>query len=352
MWKIFLTFVFHRFLLFAIAIITINAKISPQNSGRVIRPFQSQSVLLHKFMERVEEGSEVRALSVLNQQPVGKMFELTQDPFLWISRFVSFTLQINSVYSVLIVSNLLLLLFLWELNTLGSRLALPEVASGAGILTVLWMTSYELSLGSNLSLSCFLVTMLFRTAIDSQWFFAGIGLGLLALNDRIAIGIAPLLIYLFWYFQRFNPASEVLKKGVFFLAPVIIALVLKWKYYQDVWLFVQGSAFVNVITAIKTGSISHWPLAQNNFGQTISLLIFLAGAISAGVVNSSFIHRLLPIVIFIVVLAFSSYSTLASRLLIAGICFEGITASLSGIFLRLIQLALIIMSCYEIVSLF
>jgi hypothetical protein len=87
-------------------------------------------------------------------------------------------------------------------------------------------------------------------------------------------------------------------------------------------------------------------------GQTIALVVFFAGAIAAAIVNSSLILRLLPLLIFVSVLAFSSYSQLASRLLIAGICFEGITATVSGLFIRLIQLALIILSCYEVINLF
>ncbi len=352
MWKIFLAFILHRFLLVAVTLFTINAKISPQYAGRAIRPFQPRAILFQKWIERFSEGAEVRALKALNQQPVSKVFELTQDPFLWVARIVSLLVQNNAFYSILIVSNLFLLLFLWELNLLASRMALPEVASGAGILAVLWMTSYELSLGSNLSLSCFLTTLLFRAAIDNQWIFTGAALGLLALNDRIALGLLPVLLYLFWHFQRFEPAKEVLKKGLIFLLPILFAVVLRWSFYKDIALFVQGSALVNLMSAFKTGSFMTWPLSQNNLGQTISWVVFLAGAIAAAVVNSSLILKSLPLLILIVVLAFSSYGGLASKLLIAGICLEGIAATVSGLFMRLIQLALIILSCYEVVSLF
>lgn len=352
MWKIFLAFVSHRFLLLAIALFTINAKISPQYSGRAIRPFQPRAVLFQKFVERIEQGPEVRALAALNQAPASKVFELSQDPFLWICRFLSLALQNNAVLSAVIISNLFLLLFLWELNSLASRMALPEVASGAGVLAVLWMTSYELSLGSNLSLTCYLVTLIFRSILDNEWIFTGAGLALLAFTDRLALGLLPILLYLFWHFQRFNPAAEVLKKGCILLLPALVAIILRWKYYQDIWLFVHGSALMNLVEAIKTGSIASWPWSQGNLGQTISWVVFLTGAITAAVVNSSLILRLLPLLIFIGVMAFSSYSTLASRLLIAAVCFEGITATVSGLFIRLIQLALIILGCYEMISLF
>lgn len=352
MWKIFLALLSHRFLLIVIALFSINAKISPQYAGRAIRPFQPKTILLKKLVEKLNQGSEVRALQTLDQQPATKVFELTQDPFLWIARCVSLLVQNNALYSVLIVSNFFLLLFLWELNSLASRMALPEVASSVGILAGLWMTSYELSCGSNLSLTCYLTTLLFRASIDNQWIFTGAGLGLLALNDRMALGLLPILLLLFWNFQRFEPAMEVVKKGTIFLMPVLIAIILKWNFYKDIWLFVQGSALVSLIGAIKSGEITNWPLSQANMGQTISLIVFLFGAISAAIVNSSLVLRALPLLVLIVVLAFSSYGALASRLLIAGICFEGITAILSGVFLRLIQLALIILSCYEVVSLF
>lgn len=352
MWKIILAFITHRFLLVIVALLAINAKISPQNSGRAIRPIQPRAILSNELMKRVSESSEVRALTMLNQHPATQVLTLTQDPFLWLARLISFFIEARPLWVVLSLSNLFLLLFLRELYLLASRMALPEVASGAGILAVLWMTSYELSLGSNLSLGCFLVTFVLRTSIDNHWLLAGLGFALLAFMDRLALGMMPFIVYLFWYFNRFDPASDVLKKGLTLSVPVILAIVLRWKYYQDVWLFVQGSALVQLISTIKSGELMSWPFSQQNLGQTISVLVFLAGAIAAAVVNSSLILRCLPLLIFLVVLAFSSYGQLASRLLLASICFEGITAVVSGLFIRLIQLALIILSCYEVVSLF
>ncbi|MFM8315815.1 MAG: hypothetical protein ACKOA8_16160, partial [Deltaproteobacteria bacterium] len=246
MWKIFLAFATHRFLLFAVALFTINARISPQHAGRAIRPFQPRAILIHKFLDRVSQGSEVNSLTALSQHPVSQVFQLTQDPFLWVGRLLLFLLEDQAVWCVVILSNLFLLLFLWELNLLASRMALPEVVSSAGILAVLWMTSYELSLGSNLSLTCYLVTLIFRAAIDSQWIFTGAGLALLALTDRMALGFLPVLIYLFWHFNRFDPASEVLKKGVMLFVPVLLVVVIRWKVYQDIWLVVQSSALMNV----------------------------------------------------------------------------------------------------------
>ena len=352
MWKILIAFLTHRFLLLLVCLFAINAKISPQNSGRAIRPIQPRAILFQELNKKISEGSEVRALSMLNQHPVSQVFQLTQDPFLWLARGISFLWQDHALLTVIILSNLFFLLFLRELYLLSSRMALPEVASGAGILAILWMTSYEMSLGSNLSLGCFLVTFIFRSAIDNDWIFAGLGFALLAFTDRLALGLLPLIVFLFWHFNRFDPASEVLKKGLLLSVPVLVSIVLKWRYYQDVWLFVQGSALVKIIGAIKTGNFAGWPLSQENLGQTISLLVFLLGAVAAAVVNSSLILRSLPLLIFLGVLSFSSYNQLASRLLLAGICFEGITATVSGLFIRLIQLALIILSCYEIVSLF
>lgn len=352
MWRILLAFLGHRLLLLAVALFAINAKISPQFSGRPIRPIQPRAILFNELTKKISEGAEVKALMTLNQHPLTQVFELTQDPFLWLARLGSVFWLEHPVLVIIVLSNLFLLLFLRELYLLASRMALPEIASGAAILAILWMTSYELSLGSNLSLSCFLVTLLFRAAIDNEWIFAGAAFALLAFVDRLALGFLPLMIYLFWYFNRFDPATDVLKKGFILLFPVLAAVVLRWKYYQDIWLFVQGSALLNLISGIKSGNVATWALSQNNLGQTISLSAFLIGAIAAAIVNSSLILRCLPVLIFLGVLSFSDYNQLASRLLLAGICFEGITATISGIFIRLIQLALIILSCYEIVSLF
>ena len=352
MWKIFLAFATHRFLLIAVALFTINAKISPQYAGRAIRPFQPRAVLINELIKRISDGAEVKAVRALSQHSFSQVFQLTQDPFLWLARLISFLLPNQEIWVVILLSNLFLLLFLWELDILAGRMALPEVASGAGILAVLWITSYELSWGSNLSLSCYLVTLMFRCAIDNQWLLTGASLALFAFTDRMAFGFVPVLLFLFWHFNRFDPASEVLKKGFLMFVPVIVVVVIRWRYYQDIWLLVQSSALSNVIGAIKQGTLADWPLSQANLGQTLSIVVFLLGAIGALIVNSSLILRFLPLLILLGVLSFSSYNQLASRLLIAGICFEGITSTVSGVFIRLIQLALIILSCYEVVSLF
>ena len=76
-----------------------------------------------------------------------KVFQATSNPFLWICRWVAGMTPLSPIQSLLLVSNVFLLLFLWEMYALFNRMVTPEVASAATILVVLWPTTYELSSG-------------------------------------------------------------------------------------------------------------------------------------------------------------------------------------------------------------
>src|SRR5262249_25088248 len=154
------------------------------------------------------------------------------------------------------------------------------IAVSGAILMVLWPTSYELSLGSTLSLSCFLVALALRHALDNQWFVAGLALGLLALFEPIAVGLMPLVLYVVWYFQRHFPIGDVLKRAAFFLVPFGLAVAFRWTVYRNLEALVDNSAASHLFGIFRGHGVG-WLFSHELAGQTISVLFFAIGAVAA-----------------------------------------------------------------------
>lgn len=347
MWKVFLAYVCHRALLFFMALATINATLAPSSTKRI----QPTPVLLSQFVDKVGQTTEARVVEALSQKPISSLFSETRNPFYWIAVLVKNVTGLSSAIVILILSNLFCLLFLWELYALTSRMSLPEVAVGTAALAMLWITSYELSLGSYQSLTCFLVALAVRHALDNTWLLGGIALGLLAITDLLAVGLIPLLLILFWYYQRHEQMGDVVKRGLFFFLPLAIALALRFNDLSYLSTQYQSSALGTIVKQLTTGQWS-WFFTQANLGQSISVIVFLIGTIVTILVNTIWLHRLIPGYLFFAVLLFSDFSTLGSRMIIAAIVLEGISAVSSNIVERLIQLALIVIACFEVSSIF
>jgi hypothetical protein len=351
MWKVFLAYGVHRMLLLVLALIAINSRISPDRPGYTFKKIQPVSILFDHFLQKIKENPEFAILDSAIAEPVSKVFERTSNPFVWLARVAYAFLPVQPVTCLLILSNIFCLLFLWEVYALVNRMALPEVASGAAVLSLLWITSYEMSMGSAFSLSCFLVLFSLRHAVDNIWILTGLGLALLGIFEPLMVGLLPLVLYIFVYYQRHFSLSQVAKRALFFLLPVAGTLIWRWEDYRGVLRVIQSSSFPTVWHAISTGNF--FELAStSHFGQSFSLVFFLFGAIAAFATNTTVIHRILPLYSLLVVLAFSSYAQLASRVLFAAACMGGITAVGSTIVVRLCQLTLILLGGYEIVTLF
>jgi hypothetical protein len=350
MWKILLAFCTHRVLLLVVALLAINSRTSPPRPGYTFKKLQPPAVLFHHFLEKPKEGIEYRELEAARAESPTKVFSVTSNPFVWIARWIGI-IPVSSVALILILSNLFLIFFLWELNALLNRFALPEVASSAAVLAVLWITSYELSLGSSLSLSCYLMLLSLRQAVDNNWLVTGIALGALAFTEPLVLGLLPLLIYMFWYYQQHFSVGQIFQRAIFFLIPIGIVVALRWEMYQGVGGSFQASALNQLWLSMKSFDLGTL-FSKAYVGQTLSLMLFLGGAIAALSTNTTLIHRLLPFYTLLVVVAFSNYANLASRLLLAAACLEGIAVVFSGFVTRLVQLALIILGAYEVASIF
>lgn len=347
MWKVLLAFLSHRLVLFLVALLVINSSFN-SGSGPLIHPF---SQLLGQFHTRVAEGSEAVALRELMQAPMGRVFAATYNPLLWIARWTCGLLRLSPVTALLLLSNFFCILFLWQLNSLFNRMVTPDVAASATILVILWPTSYELSLGSTLVVSCFLVALLLHHALENQWFVAGIALGLLAIYEPLAAGLMPLALYIFWYFQRHFPLSDVCKRALFFLVPFALAVFWRWTLYEHLSTVLFSSAG-NHLLGIVQGRGVGWLFSHEMAGQTIAVLFFLIGAIAALFSNITFVHRVIPVTMLLLTLLFSPYAALASRVPLAGICMEGIASASSRLAGRVVAVLMLSLGIYEMVAIF
>jgi hypothetical protein len=258
---------------------------------------------------------------------------------------------LSPVNSLLFLSNIFLFLFLWELNALFNRMVTPDVATSATILIVLWPTCYELSLGSTMAMSCFLVALAVRHALDNQWFIGGLGLGGLALVEPMAIGLLPLILYVFWYFQRHFPMLDVAKRAAFFLVPVGLAVAWRLPAYRNLGAVIHGSALMQVLGVFHGAGIT-WIFSHDLAGQTISLVFFAIGAVAALFSNITFVNRIIPAVLLLLVTLFSPYATLASRVPLAGACMEGIASASSRQAGRIVAVLMLGLGIYEIYAVF
>lgn len=352
MWKASLALIGHRFLLFLTAFIVINASIPSTTSG-VLPQIHSTRDILSRFMERVAEGPEFAALDKTMSARPGEVFSLSSDPFIWISRWVAGVTGLSPRATLLILSNLIVLLFLSELVALLSRMVPMDVAESAAILLVLWPTSYELSLGSSWALTCCLATIVVREAMDNRWLIGGIAMGLLILQHPLALGLVPLSVYLFWYFQRHFMLFQIVKRACFFLIPFGIALYFRWSQYPSFGEIFSQSALLNVFEVMKTaGSGAGWTVSQSYAGQTVAIIFFGVGAGFSALSNSGLLHRIIPLTMFLILLLFSPYAAIASRAPLAATCLEGVAAASSPIVTRIVQVLLLLLSMYEVALVF
>ena len=250
MWRVCVAFLGHRIVLLLAAFIVINSNIPSTGSGSLPQIHSTRQVW-SIFVARAGEGPEFAELNRLMSHPMGQVFSATRNPFLWLPRWVAGMTGMSPSLALLLISNLFVLLFLTELVTLLSRMVPTDVAEGAAILMILWPTSYEMSVGSSLSLMAYLTTLILREAIDNRWLIAGVAIGILMLMDPLAIGLVPILLYIFWYYQRHFQLLQVIKRTCFFLIPFGIAIGMRWGAYSSLGQIFSDSALFNVISAAR-----------------------------------------------------------------------------------------------------
>jgi len=352
MWRVLLAFGFHRLLLFIIALLTLNSNSPNSHSSGILPNFESFSTLREQFLKRVSEGPEIETLATLSNTSMGGVLAMTHNPFLWLGHWLSHLTGLSPVVSLILLSNLFFLLFLRELNELLTRMITADVAATTPILVVLWPTSYEMSLGSTLSLTCLLSTMAIRFALDDKWYVVGIAVALLFGVDPLAIGLIPLLIFIFWYFQRHFQWQQIVPKAAFFAIPSALAFFWNRATYAGLGSILSNSALLNLTASVSHGPKLAWTVSGSFAGQTITAILFAGGAIAAAVSNTVVLHRAIPVYLFFAALLFSPYGSIASRILIAGEALEGIALISARPVLRILQIMFLVLGILEVRSVF
>jgi hypothetical protein len=343
MWRVCVAFATHRFLLFGVALVAINQGMKSRHPATILPRFESFAVLRSEFVKKISDVSEVQALRMLEPATVRTLVRETSNPFLWIAHFVSRETHLPPIVVLIVLSNLFLLLFFSEIYALLSRMVTSDIAAATPILVLLWPTSYELSLGSSLALSCYLMTLAIRHAIDDKWIIVGIAMGLLALTESAALGLVPLILYLFWYFQRSYPRADIIRRLAFLLVPTLVGIFVGLKGYSNPG-GLNHSAFMSLLQGQIWSKLADKAVA----GQAVTAVIFTVGAVGAALTNAVLIHRLIPIYVLGLLFLFSPLDLIASRAPLAGLCLEGIAAISAGPVLRLVQLMLLGLSIYEV----
>lgn len=345
MWRVFLTLIAHRFLLLVVALSALYFSVAQQPIGEpAISPSQPVSALWDKFLDRVATSKEAGQIS--------GAISSSRDPFIWIGSFLHSKLGFRPDLIVLVLSNLFLFLFLLELQFFVNSLALPDVAVNTCILAILWLTSYELSLGSSLSLSCFLTVFALRSANDDRWLFTGVCLGILALNKVFAIFLTPLLILILVGQNRYASADTLARKLIYLFVPMGGAIFWSWDLYRNINLVLGDSALFNLISSADFKTALSWTLTASFLGQTIALLVLVTGSIICLFVFSTLVHRLLPITLLFALLITTPYSDLASSALLVSPVFSGLAEACAPALLRGIQILLLLFGAIEVFNLF
>lgn len=335
MWRITLSLITHRFFILVVALSAIHLT-SAQS--------QPVSVLWNTFIDKVAQSSE--ATQIMDETTPSK------DPFILLARFIKKTLQVQPSILILVLSNLFLFLFLWELNAFINSLALPDVAVNTCILVILWLTSYELSFGSSLSLSCLLTVLVLRSANDDRWLVGGLCLAALAITKPLALFLIPFLLLILIGQNRYASSDALARKLIYLLLPLAGAVYFRWDLYQNLRAIIGDSALFNLVSSVDFHSGLSWTLTATYLGQTIALLILLIGSIICLFVFSNLIHRLLPLTLLVALLITTPYGDLATSALLISPVFSGLAEASAPPLLKGIQLLFLLFGSIEVFNLF
>lgn len=335
MWRVSLSFVTHRLFLLVIALSALHF----QQSGQT-----PVSELLHQLFQKISQSPELQALKSLDSSP--------QEPLFWLTQKASLILPFQPEYILLGLSNLFFFLFLWELYLFVNTMALPEVAVDTCLLSILWLTSYEMSLGSPLSLNCFLCILSLRTALDHRWFLSGLALALLALTKPFALFLLPLLLGFLLSQKKYSSPDEFARHCIYLLLPFAGALFVSRSLYLNLGSIFQDSSLLSLLQSKEAHWDLSWTYSTQYLGQTISLAILVVGSVLCFFVFSTLLHKILPLFLLSALLLTAPYRDLASTVLLAAPAFSGIAEVCSTPILRLVQLLLLVFGAVEVFNLF
>jgi hypothetical protein len=352
MWKILLAFLVSRAVLFLIALVAINYHMHGKGTEGMPR-IENFSTLVKRFAEIIQSTPEASGIERIRHESLSRVVRTATDPFVWCARvWMQFT-GMGGVATLLWLSNLCFLFFLFETFVLLSRMVLLDTASYATLLLLFWPGSYELSTGASFSFTALLCAVSLRRALDNQWLLCGCAVALLGMMDPIVFGWIPLLLWLFWYYQRHFQVIQVLKRVVFFLLPLAVVVVFRWHSLRYFFGVIHSSALIQLIGspgAFLTALLSFRDL--NAAGPAITFVVFTTGAILCLASHTSWLTKLTPAYCAFVVLAFSSMGGLPLRITTAGTCLAGIAHVASGNAARVLCGTFLAFSAIEVFLLF
>lgn len=352
MWRVFLAFATHRAALYIVALLAINASLAPRMPGdRALPVIQPVGLLERHFKTRIMEVPEVRLLDELRVRPMRDTFVNYMNPYFWTSRLWMGLTGMSAISTVFLLSNLFFFLFLVELYKLLNLIVTTDISRAALYLTVFWPTSYELSLGSSTSLVCLLTTLCIRKAAEQSWGPAGLAAGLLVLWQSWALLLLPPVCALFWYVQRHFPSKVAGLRLIWFAVPVVLALVLGLSAHREMFAHMGANA---------GGQISSWILSGNfgrlfsgaQMGQMLSLTLFLVGAMTSLFSHANWFYRVMPAFVLAAVVFGTPLDGIASQLLVAAICLEGVASLSSPTVNMAFQAGMWLLGAWEVFNVF
>lgn len=344
MWKVLLCFAGHRVLLLATALVAVQFGAGPG------APKREPSKLV---MEKVASQPEAQRLEAA--LPFGFVDAARQlkDPYLLLHYGFAKLTNLPVGVSLLLFSNLVFLLFLWELHALIGRRVMPEIADAGVLLAILWPSSYEFSLGAPYAFACLLTTLSLRHAFEDRWWAVGPALALLFLAEPWTVGLAPVFLILFWQSQRHFPWPELGPKLALLLIVPALAILWRWEAFRALPGDLSGSALSRLFDAAVRGQSAGWTFTHSYLGQTISIVVFALGALCAlGGGTATVMQRLVPLYLLLLVLAFTDYQSIASRILLAAPALQGLASHAARPILGFVNFLMLCLGLYEVWTLF
>lgn len=340
MWKVLLTFVFQRTLLVFVVFFTLNQKLTPPQAKGILSPAQPVHVLWQQLLIKMKELKIIDSARLSSAHPVNMLHKylnlLFGEPLL----------------TELLLANLLLILFLFELHTVLSRMVMSDAATTTTLLVLLLPSSYELSLVSSFTLVCFFIPFVIHHAFSNQWILVGLGLSTLAFCEPRFILLLPLLLFIFIYFQRHIFLGQLLKRALYFVAPLILFFVFRLNELKTLSVLFETSTLNEVYTLIKNGKGFGGLLENAMLGQTITLILLLFGTLMAFFCSVTLIYRIIPVYLLLFLLSTSPYSELSSQAPLAALCFVGIATVCVKPLARLLLMIMFSVGFYEVLKLF
>lgn len=321
-WHVFVEFCFHRLVLFLIALLGINAALSSDSHDserRSLPKVHSARLLIGHFEGKLSGISEIQVASSLRSAKWSEVLQFTRNPYIWLVHLVDAWTGLSTIFSALLVSNIIFVLFLIQCISLVKRMVTTDVATATAVLVVLWPTSYEFSLGTSIGFTALMTVLSLRFALDRNWMAAGLCFGLLSMSDVIASGIFLFLLGLFISGQRYYSWQHIAITTCFALLPAGLGYWMSAPLHADLYRTLSHSALVSLAQG-------HWLMSGEVGLQVLAVLFFLVGACAAAWSHAHPFYRFLPLLMLTCVLCFSPIGMVASRLLIAFPCFMGISS--------------------------